>query len=142
MYLLHIKFLLEFSTVWVIVFLDMTLNVAIGIQNLSYVKLKNSQIYTMNHDLQSIKQKVNNDEKKITIYASKDFHINKHEQPIECKVIATIDDILKLREHEEYNLIQRDNNLVRIFCDLINAGYEPYVSYYAGQIVKLILQLS
>ena len=76
-------------------------------------KIKNSHIYTMNHDLQSIKQKVNNDEKKITIYASKDFHINKHEQPVECKVIDTIDDFLKLREHEEYNLIQRANNLVK-----------------------------
>ena len=64
-------------------------------------------------------------------------------EPIQCKMISNVNDILKLLrelgdEKEIINLIHENDDLVEIFYELQNAGYFPNVYYECGRITKLI----
>ena len=103
--------------------------------------IKNNHIYTINSNLASLKAKTN-EEKHINIKISNNYYINNKEAPIPCKMIKKVDDILQLREEEEYNLILEDNDLTGALYYLMKSGYEPYINWEAGKISEIKIKLT
>ena len=62
--------------------------------------VKNSHIYTLNHDMKSLKGTPNvEDVHKLKIHSN--YHTSSRETPIKYKMIENLDDILKLNEEDE-----------------------------------------
>ena len=76
-------------------------------------------------------------EKELSAKVSDNYYINDREEPRECKMIDTIEDLLHLKEKDEYMLIHRDNDLPKLLHDFKESGYEPFVKYQAGTISEL-----
>ena len=68
---------------------------------------------------------------------SRNYYINDREEPAECHMIETADDLLKYTEKPEYNLVHEDSDLVKLFHELKIAGNEPFVKYQAGTMTEL-----
>ena len=75
-----------------------------------------------------------------TVKASTDFHIGKDIEAPVCKVIDSIDDLLRLTETEDYKIIHSRNDLASLFNDFVNAGYEPFIRWTAGYISSLFVR--
>ena len=100
--------------------------------------VKNKHIYVLNHDLKSLKQgERGDDEKQLSVKVSDNYYINDREEPRECKMIDSIQDLLQLKDKDEYILIHRDNDLPKLLHDFKQSGYEPFVKYQAGTISEL-----
>ena len=99
--------------------------------------VKNKHIYVLNHDLKSLKRSEMGTEKELSVKVSDNYYINDREEPRECKMIDTIEDLLHLKEKDEYILIHRDNDLPKLLHDFKESGYEPFVKYQAGTISEL-----
>ena len=68
------------------------------------VLIKNSHIYTFNNNLKSLKRKESVDELyKFRIGNS--YYINNREEPLKYKMIDGIDDVMSLKDEEEYRLV-------------------------------------
>ena len=48
-------------------------------------------------------------------------------------MIESIDDLLKMNEEDEYNMILKDNDFDRFMFDLTQAGYEPFIDQIRGR---------
>ena len=99
--------------------------------------VKNKHIYVLNHDLKSLKCSEMGGEKELSVKVSDNYYINDREEPRECKMIDTIEDLLHLKDKDEYILIHRDNDLPKLLHDFKESGYEPFVKYQAGTISEL-----
>ena len=99
--------------------------------------VKNKHIYVLNHDLKSLKRSEMGGEKELSVKVSDNYYINDREEPRECKMIDTIEDLLHLKDKDEYILIHRDNDLPKLLHDFKESGYEPFVKYQAGTISEL-----
>ena len=73
--------------------------------------------------------------------ASSDYHLNEKEEPVECKMITSLDDIRKYTEHSEYTLVYNGYDLSHLFYLSKQAGYEPQVRFSAGLISELNFKL-
>ena len=49
-----------------------------------------------------------------------------------------VDELLKMTDKEEYALIHSDNDLVKVFHQLNEAGYKPHINYQAGRITNIL----
>ena len=108
-----------------------------------YAMVKNSHIYTLNHDLSKIQQK-QLITKLPTIKAHTDYYINEREEPPQYKMIKCIDDILKIETDDktkEIYLVPENNNLAELLFQLLNIGYEPRIKY-TGIIDEIRLRLN
>ena len=99
--------------------------------------VKNKHIYVLNHDLKSLKRSEMGTEKELSVKVSDNYYINDREEPRECKMIDTIEDLLHLKDKDDYILIHRDNDLPKLLHDFKESGYEPFVKYQAGTISEL-----
>eukprot|EP00438_Fugacium_kawagutii_P025372 Skav203192 [mRNA] locus=scaffold3430:4676:8188:+ [translate_table: standard] len=101
----------------------------------------NSHIYTLNHDLKSIKRREDGEEYgKLTL--SNNYYLNEKKEPMKYKMIKSIDDLLKLKEENEYKLILENNDLDKALFDLKEAGYTPQVRYNAHKTSQIIMELT
>ena len=67
-----------------------------------YAIVKNSHIYTVSDKLNMLRQMLpKSSNYDISVKASSDYHINEKEEPVECKMITSLDDIRKYTEHSE-----------------------------------------
>ena len=73
----------------------------------------------------------------ISVKASSDYHLNEKEEPVECKMITSLDDIRKYTEHSEYTLVYNGYDLSHLFYLSKQAGYEPQVRFSAGCVSEL-----
>ena len=73
----------------------------------------------------------------ISVKASSDCHLNEKEEPVECKMITSLDDIRKYTEHSEYTLVYNGYDLWHLFYLSKQAGYEPQVRFSAGCVSEL-----
>ena len=103
--------------------------------------IKNNHIYTINNNLTSLKAQTN-EVKDFNLKISSNYYINNREAPIQYKMIKKIDDIVQLREEEEYNLILEDNDLTGTLYYLMLSGYEPYIIWEAGKISEIKIKLT
>ena len=101
-----------------------------------YAIIKNNHIYTVNDNLSSLEQMLpKNSNYDIFVKASPDYHLNEKSTPVECKMIASLDDIRKHTEEDQYTLIYDGNDLTKLFYESKQAGYEPQVKF-SGCIVS------
>ena len=84
--------------------------------------VKNKHIYVLNHDLKSLKRSEMGGEKELSVKVSDNYYINDREEPRECKMINTIEDLLHLKDKDEYILIHRDNDLPKLLHDFKESG--------------------
>eukprot|EP00438_Fugacium_kawagutii_P023181 Skav227407 [mRNA] locus=scaffold5580:24324:27602:- [translate_table: standard] len=108
-----------------------------------YAMVKNSHIYTLNHDLKSIQQRENLDIP--IVKASTDFYINSKETPTYYKMIEDVNDIIRLELDEDVKevfLILRDNDLTKALFDLTRYGYEPNIQHQINGITSIKLNFN
>ena len=100
--------------------------------------VKNNHIYLLNHDLNTLRQMQANEEG-FKAPATSRFYITDRNEPIKYKMFDDVDDLLKMRDEEEYALIHSDNDMVKVFHQLNEAGYKPYIKYgNSGQIANVM----
>ena len=103
--------------------------------------IKNNHVYTINRDLKSIKKTMNantnTNQEDFKLKISSNYYISDREEPPECHMIETANDLLKYTEKAEYTLVHKDNDLVKLFHELKIAGYEPFIKYQAGTMTEL-----
>ena len=100
--------------------------------------IKNNHVYTINRDLKSIKKTMNMTTREdFKLKISSNYFISDREEPPECHMIETANDLLKYTEKPEYTLVHKDNDLVKLFHELKIAGYEPFIKYHAGTMTEL-----
>ena len=95
-----------------------------------YALVNNNHIYTANENLQMLRQMVAvRENQDVSVKASPDYHINEKDEPTECKMIQSLNDLKKFREKDEYTLIYDGNDLTQLFYEGKMAGYEPQVRF-------------
>ena len=95
-----------------------------------YALVKNNRIYTANDNLQMLRQMVViRENQDVSVKASPDYHINENDEPTECKMIQSLNDLKKFREKDNYTLIYDGNDLTQLFYESKLAGYEPQVRF-------------
>ena len=112
--------------------------------------IKNNHVYTINRDLKSIKKtmnaknkpshcdaNINTSREDFKLKISSNYFISDREEPPECHMIETANDLLKYTAKPEYTLVHKDNDLVKLFHELKIAGYEPFIKYQAGTMTEL-----
>jgi hypothetical protein len=107
-----------------------------------------NHIYTLNHDLNRLAQKESEEGNNMVVNVPFNFKINYDTEPLECRMIETIDDFIAIvKEHQDtketvvLNLILRGDNLNEMTINLIQAGYIPEVKNEAGRISLVIVKL-
>ena len=112
-----------------------------------YAMVKNNHIYTLNNNIKRLEQKQNTDDA-FVVKARPDYHISDREKPSICKMFSTIDDIFEMvkatianrtdkQEKNFLDLVHRENDLNKLFCDFKNIGYECKIVHKAGTISEL-----
>ena len=105
-------------------------------QKVFYGLIKNNHIYTLNYDTLSIakKEKLPSE---FGMKISSNYYISDRKEPIKHKMISSLDEILQLREHDEYHLLFKNNNLGELVMQFKEAGYEPQIKWKAGCIKEI-----
>ena len=81
-----------------------------------YAIVKNSHIYTVSDNLNMLRQMLpKSSNYNISVKASSDYRLNEKEEPVECKMITSLDDIRKYTEHSEYTLVYNGYDLSHLF---------------------------
>ena len=103
-----------------------------------YALVKNDYIYTINTDYKKLRALMAvEQEHSINVKASSDYHINDRDEPIECRMIDSINDLNKHTEKDEYTMIYSQNNLAELYYQSKQAGYELYIKFTAGVVSEL-----
>ena len=108
-----------------------------------YAMVKNTHIYTLKNNIKRLEQRQNTDDA-FVVKARPDYHISDREKPSICKMFSTIDDIFEMvkatianrtdkQEKNFSDLVHRENDLNKLFCDFKHIGYE----HKAGTISEL-----
>ena len=97
--------------------------------------VKNNHIYLLNDKLETLKQIQPPDKYKVS--ATSKFYIPDKTEPVQYKMFDNVDELLKMTDKEEYALIHSENNLVKVFHQLSEAGYKAHIKYQAGQITNI-----
>ena len=103
--------------------------------------VKNSHIYTLNHNLNSLKRK-EAPENNYSVKCHQHYYINDRKEAMKYTMINDINDILQLKEKDEYKIILKDNNLNKANFQLKQIGYEPQIRYNAGKTTEFTMSLS
>ena len=105
-----------------------------------YAEVKNSHMYTVSDNLNMLRQmRRKSSSYETSVKASSDDHLNEKEEPVEFKMITSLDDIRKYTEHSEYTLVYNGYDLSHLFYLSKQAGYEPQVRFSAGFVSELNL---
>ena len=97
--------------------------------------VKNNHIYTINQDIASLRQIATSNE--FEFRTSSRYYLSDRKEPIKYKAFNNIDDLMKLNEEDEYNLIQADNDMAKVVHQEKSAGYEPFAKYQVGMISQV-----
>ena len=81
-----------------------------------YAIVKNNHIYTASDHMNMLRQMLpKSSNYNISVKASSDHHLNEKEEPVECKMITSLDDIRKYTEHSECTLVYNGSDLSLLF---------------------------
>ena len=103
--------------------------------------IKNSHIYTLNHNLKSLKRK-EEPENNYSVKCHQHYYINDRKEALKYTMINDINEILQLRDQDEYKIILKDNDLNKAIYQLKQIGYEPQLRYNGGKASEFIMCLS
>jgi hypothetical protein len=115
-----------------------------------YCMMANGHIYTLNHNIKRLEQKQDSECEEIKpLTTSTDYMVKEDAKPIEAKMIDTIDDIVTIAKTIEkdsdfklVSLIHRQDNLIKLLNDLLEAGYNPGINFEVGRLTALKLSLN
>ena len=100
--------------------------------------VKNNHIYLLNHNLNTLRQ-IQANEEGFKAPATSRFSITDKNETIKYKMFDDVDELLKMRDEEEYALIHSENDMVKVFHQLNEAGYKPYIKYgNSGQTANIM----
>ena len=112
-----------------------------------YATVKNNHIYTVADSLNVLRQMLpRNFGYDISVKASPDYHLNEKDEPVQCKMIQSLNDIKKHNEQAEYAnakgeaeyaLIYDRYDLAKLCYESKQAGFEPQVKFSAGIVSEL-----
>ena len=112
-----------------------------------YAIVKNNHIYTVTDNLNVLRQMLpRSSGYDISVKASPDYHLNEKDEPVQCKMIQSLNDIKKFNGEDEYanakgeaeyTLIYDGYDLAKLFYESKEAGYEPQVKFSAGIVSEL-----
>ena len=103
--------------------------------------VQNSHIYTLNHNLNSLKRREAPDNN-YSVKCHQHYYINDRKEAMKYTMINDINDILQLKETDEYKIILKDNDLNKAIYQLKWIGYEPQIRYNAGKTTEFTMSLS
>ena len=103
--------------------------------------VKNSHIYTLNHNLNSLKRRKAPDNN-YSVKCHQHYYINDRKEAMKYTMINDINDLLQLKEKDEYKIILKDNDLNKAIHQLKWIGYEPHIRYNAGKTTEFTMSLS
>ena len=107
-----------------------------------YAIVKNSHIYTVSDNLNMLRQMLPKSRSyEISVKASSDYHLNEKEEPMECKMITSLDEIRKYTEHSEYTLVYNGYDLSHLFYLSKQAGYNHRLDSARGVYLNLTSSL-
>ena len=85
---------------------------------------------------------------KVLVKASSDYRVNEDKKPTEYKIIESINDVLTMIEEAKddkrviVNLILKGDDLTGLLYELKeHCGYEPKITYQAGKITFISVEL-
>jgi hypothetical protein len=130
-----------------------------------YCMTDGDHIYTLNHDLNRLAQKIDDGESdEYYVYASQDFRVFDKRTPVEHRMIDNIDDIIRIlrdipeaprmqaaatspprmqaEDREIVYLVHRYDDLEEVVWQLREGSYEPKNLYEAGKISRVTLELN
>ena len=115
-----------------------------------YCMTDGDHIYTLNHDLNRLAQKIDDGESdEYYVYASQDFRVFDKRTPVEHRMIDNIDDIIRIlrdipeaEDREIVYLVHRYDDLEEVVWQLREGSYEPKILYEAGKISRVSLELN
>ena len=119
--------------------------------------MKNNHIHTVTDNLNVLRQMLpRNSGQNISVKASPDYHLNEKDEPVQCKMIQSLNDIktfngdargeaedanakgeAEYANAAEHTLIYDGHDLAELFYESKNAGYEPQVKFSAGIVSEL-----
>ena len=102
---------------------------------------KNSHIYTLNHNLNSLKKK-EEPENNYSVKMHNHYYINDRKEALKYTMINDIHEILHLRDKDEYKIILKNNGLNKAIYQLKQIGYEPQLRFSGGKTSEFIMSLS
>ena len=103
--------------------------------------VKNGQVYTLNHSLESLKAKTK-DENPNNLEIGNNCFINNKKEAMKYRMIESKDDLLRMNEEDKYKIKLKDNDLDKSIFALTQAGYEPLIRYGAGKVVNVKMNLT
>ena len=112
-----------------------------------YCMIKGNHVYTLNHDLKMLNQKLDEDDDDMKIKVSSNFHIKEDDGHIEHKMIKNINDLIDIvrtypqDEKAIVNLILENNDLSEFVFELKYAGYEPSIMKQANRLTSIFVNL-
>ena len=98
--------------------------------------VKNSHIYLLNDNLDTLRQVQPQDN--YNAFTTSKLYITDRTEPIEYKMFDNVDELLSMTDKEEYAMIHSDNDFVKVFHQLNEAGYKPHINYQAGRITNIL----
>ena len=111
-----------------------------------YCMTDGDHIYVLNHDLDKLAQKLDDDEEEYRVYASPDYRVDEEKTAARYRMIEDVDDILhilrKLEDEEESELVylvHKYDDLEEILWQLREAGHTPQPKYQACKISHLVM---
>ena len=63
--------------------------------------IKGNHVYTLNHNLKSLNQKIEDDDDTFRVKVHTDYYINEDKEPISCRMFENIDDLLKIFKEKQ-----------------------------------------
>ena len=115
-------------------------------QHPMYCMTDGNHIYVLNHDLDKLAQKLDDDEEEYRVYASPDYRVDEEKEAARYRMIESVDDILlilRTAEEDEVSelvyLVHKYDDLEEMLWQMRDAGYTPQPKYQAGKISHLVM---
>ena len=114
-----------------------------------YCMMTDNHIYTLNHNVKTLQQ-LDSDDSEYNFKTNSTYSTNEEPRNSEAKMINNIDDILTImrdteipnKDDKKYiKLVHRNDDLIELLQQFINAGYSPGISFDSGRITALKVEL-
>ena len=116
-----------------------------------YCLMTDGHVYTLNHDLPRLAQ-LDEDDEGIKPTVNDSYYIKEDSEARKAKMINNIDDIIQVirdmgpsedkDQKRSLTMIHRDDDLLMLLNQLTEAGYSPGISFEAGRVSALMLELN
>ena len=97
--------------------------------------IKNNHVYPINANQDRLRQLKHETPVELTV--SSNFFISDRDEPPKYIMFSNIDELLQMKDQDEYYLIHKENNLNDVLFQFQKVGYEPYIKYQGNRIAEI-----